>query len=274
MRDHGERTGLVTDPANDKLLLDRKGAVAWVTINNPERRNALSFEMFADLRSVLQRLDDDAAIRVIVISGAGGKAFVSGADISKFETERSSAEQVVAYRDNADRTFDAVRHLATPTIAMIRGWCIGGGVNLAVNCDLRICDENAIFGIPAARLGLGYSLKYVRALVQVVGPAAASEMLLTARHYHASEALRIGLVHHVVQGPLEDFTEACANEIAANAPLTLKQVKKAIEHLSSDPADLGEGAIDRLVDACNASQDYVEGRRAFKERRPPRFQGR
>jgi enoyl-CoA hydratase/carnithine racemase len=257
-----------------KIVLSRTGAVAWIAIDNPERHNAFSSDMFRDMGDLLLELDGDGDVRVVVIRGAGGKAFASGADISRFDAERSSPEQVAAYGKLADRMFDSARNLSKPTIAMIQGWCIGGGLNLALNCDIRICNERARFGIPASKLGLGYSLKNTSAVVEAVGPAAAREMLFSGRHLDAAEALRIGLVQHLVADPVEDFVAPYAEAIARNAPLTIRQMKRAIAEATRSAGERDELAIARLVDDCNASTDYVEGRRAFREKRPPEFRGR
>jgi enoyl-CoA hydratase len=211
----------------------------------------------------------------VVLRGAGGKAFVSGADISKFESERSSKEAIDRYNESVDKANTAIYEFPKPTIAMIQGYCIGGGVGLALCCDLRICADNAKFGVPAAKLGLGYGIKGIRRLANLVGPSMTKEIFFTARHYTAQEALRMGLVNQVVPAAeLESFVKQYAATIAGNAPLTVNSVKRIVGELVKDPADRDLALVDRLVAECFASQDYIEGRRAFMEKRKPNFIGR
>src|SRR5450631_4356149 len=190
----------------DKMLSRKEGGVGTMTFNNPERHNAVSLDMWEAAQGILADFATDKNIRVVVLSGAGGKAFVSGADISKFESERSSKEAIDRYNIAVDKANTAVYEFPKPTIAMIRGYCIGGGVGLAVCCDLRICSDNSKFGIPAAKLGLGYAFPGVKRLVNLVGPAFAKEIFYTARQFDAEEARIMGLVNRVVpQGELEAY---------------------------------------------------------------------
>ncbi len=261
--------------ATDKMLARKDGAIGAMIFNNPERHNAVSLEMWEAVEEILGDFARDPEIRVVVVSGAGGKAFVSGADISKFEKDRSTPESVAHYDAVTDRARDALLNLSKPTIAMIQGWCIGGGMAVALNCDLRICSEDSKFGIPAAKLGLGYGFKSLKALVDVVGPAATKEILFTARHYTAPEALRLGLVHRVVAAAeLESSVRDYAQSIAANAPLTVLAVKRIVGEIVKNPEQRDLALCDRLVAACFGSEDYVEGRRAFMEKRKPAFHGR
>jgi enoyl-CoA hydratase len=259
----------------DKILSAVDGAVAVLTFNNPERHNAMSLEMWQDAADALEALIHDPAIRVIVLTGAGGKAFVSGADISKFESERASAESVMVYNAAVERFSDALLDCPQATIAMIRGYCIGGGLGIAICCSLRIANEHARFAIPAARLGLGYGLENLRRLMNQVGPQFTAEMLFTARQFDAEEAARMGIVNRVVaDAQIEAYVREMAETIAANAPLTIRAVKGILRELLRDPANPDAARCETLVRACFASEDYREGRRAFLEKRKPAFRGK
>jgi enoyl-CoA hydratase len=252
----------------------REGAVGWLIFDNPERRNAVSVEMWQAIPQVLGDFGADAAIRVVVLAGAGDKAFVSGADISQFEKERANAEAVKRYEQIGERAQASIAGFDKPVIAMIRGYCLGGGLNIANLCDLRIAAEDARFGIPAARMGLGYRASSMKKLVDIVGKSAALEIMLTARQFSSAEALAMGLVHKVVPVPeLETATRAYCDMIAANAPLTMGASKRIIREVTKGGA-YDAAACEAWVKACFASEDYIEGRRAFMEKRKPIFKGR
>jgi enoyl-CoA hydratase/carnithine racemase len=252
----------------------REGAVGWLTFDNPERRNAVSLEMWEAIPRVLDDFGSDAAIRVVVLAGAGDKAFVSGADISQFEKERASAEAVKRYEEIGERAQASIAGFDKPVIAMIRGYCLGGGLNVANLCDLRIAAEDARFGIPAARMGLGYRASSMKKLLDIVGKAAALEIMVSARQFSAAEALAMGLVHKVVPVPeLEAATRAYCDMIAANAPLTLRAAKRIIREVTKG-AGYDAAACEAWVRECFASDDYREGRQAFMEKRKPVFKGR
>ncbi len=260
---------------SDKMLKDKTGAIGWMTFNNPERHNAVSLEMWEAAEAILSDFADDDGVRVIVISGSGGKAFVSGADISKFESERASKEAVAHYTATTAKAFAQLDNSHKPTIAMIDGYCLGGGLALAVSCDLRICSSKSQFGIPAARLGLGYAFDGLRRLVGVVGPAFAKEIMFTADRFDASQATTMGLVNRVVPaGDLKGSVTELAETIAGNAPLTVTATKRIIGEIQKDAGERDLEMCRRLVQTCYDSQDYIEGRSAFMEKRKPNFTGR
>jgi len=258
----------------DKMLSRRDGHVAYLIFNNPERHNAVSLDMWAATSQILEIFANDAEVRVVVITGAGGKSFVSGADISKFESERSSLEAVKHYNTIVARANESIAEFPKPTIAMIRGYCIGGGLGLAVCCDLRICSDNSKFGIPAAKLGLGYSYPGVKRLSELVGPSFAKEIFFTARQFDAEEARVMGLVNRVVPtAELESYVKNYADTIANNAPLTVKTAKFIANETMRDESKRNLARCAELVEQCFKSNDYTEGRKAFMEKRKPAFTG-
>jgi enoyl-CoA hydratase len=261
--------------ATDKMMMRKADGIGWMIFNNPERHNAVSLEMWEAAIEIIEDFARDDAVRVIAVRGAGEKSFVSGADISKFESERAREDSVARYDAATENVYTALLTAHKPTIAMIHGYCIGGGANLAVCCDLRICSENAKFAIPAAKLGLGYGYTRVRRLLNVVSPAFAKEIFFTARQFTADEARIMGLVNRVVPGAeLESYVTDYARQITENAPLTVKAIKRIVGEAMKDPADRDLELCDRLVRECFESEDYAEGRRAFAEKRKPVFQGR
>ena len=258
----------------EKLIGRKDGAIGWMIFNNPERRNAVSLEMWRAIPDVLAAFEADPEVRVVVFTGAGERAFVSGADISQFEAERSDSTAEARYSSASAAASAAMAGLSKPSIAMIRGYCIGGGLAVALTCDLRICAEDARFAIPAARLGLGYGFGGVKALIDVVGPAIAKEILFTARHFTAEEALRVGLVNRAVEAEaLEGVVRNYAAMIAANAPLTLRAAKLAAREALRDPEKRRLAEVEAAVAACFDSADFREGRTAFMEKRSPAFRG-
>jgi enoyl-CoA hydratase/carnithine racemase len=259
----------------DKMLARKDGRVGYVIFNNPERHNAVSLEMWAATSRMLDDFARDDEVRVVVLTGAGGKAFVSGADISKFESERATLEATRHYGATVEKAYAGVQEFPKPTIAMIRGYCIGGGLGLAVCCDLRICSDNSRFAVPAAKLGLGYSYAGLRRLIDVVGPAFAREVFFTARQFEAEDARLMGLVNRVVpQGELEGYVKDYAETIAANAPLTVKAVKFIVGQVMKDESERDLARCAEMVEQCFASNDFIEGRRAFMEKRKPAFTGK
>jgi enoyl-CoA hydratase/carnithine racemase len=258
----------------DKMLSRKEGGVGTLVFNNPERHNAVSLEMWEAATSILADFAADNSVRVVVLTGAGGKAFVSGADISKFESERSNKEAIDRYNVTVERANAAIYEFPKPTIAMIRGYCIGGGVGLALCCDLRICSDNSKFGVPAAKLGLGYGFSGIKKLVDVVGPSFAKEIFYTARQFTAAEALQMGLVNRVLPGEeLEKYVKDYADTISGNAPLTIAGVKYIVGQTAKDESQRDMAKSAAMVARCFASNDYIEGRKAFMEKRKPEFTG-
>ena len=265
----------MTISKTEKMVAEKDGSIGWITFNNPARRNAVSMVMWEALRDIVRHFEEDDAILVIVLKGAGDKAFVSGADISEFGEKRSSPETIRIYRQASEKATEALKHAGKPTIAMVRGFCIGGGVSVAMSCDMRIAAEGSKFGVPAAKLGLGYEFKGVRELVDVVGPAFAKEIFFTARQFTAEEALTMGLINRMVpEGRLEAYVREYAETIAANAPLTVSSIKTIVDEVMKDESERDMALCQQVVDRCFNSKDYVEGRTAFMAKRQPNFQGR
>jgi enoyl-CoA hydratase len=259
----------------EKVIVEQSGSIARIIFNQPEKRNAVSLEMWDAVEAALDRFSVDETVRVLIISGAGGKAFVSGADISKFESERSSEVAVARYNDTTRRVYDKVETFPKPTIAQIDGFCVGGGVALAVCCDIRICGSGSNFAIPAARLGLGYGFRGINRLANLIGPAFAKEIFFTARRYNANEAKLMGLVNQVVEdGTVGSAAEEMASMICENAPLTVDAVKYIANQTRMEESQRNLGACEAMVKACFDSEDYIEGRRAFMEKRKPIWKGR
>lgn len=264
-----------TVPSTDKMLSRRDGVIGHIIFNNPERHNAVSLDMWDAVEEILTDFDADQDIRVLVLSGAGGKSFVSGADISKFDKERGSADAVAHYNARIKIVYDRILNFPKPTIAMINGYCIGGGLNLATVCDLRFCSAKSKFGMPAAKLALGYPFHSIQRLVSVIGAPATKDLMFSARHIDAEEAFHVGLVHKLIpEEELEAFVTDYATKIGANAPLTVKSMKFIVGEVLKNPDDRDLDACQDMVTACFASEDYVEGRTAFMEKRKPEFKGK
>jgi len=259
---------------SDKMLSRRDGQVGYVIFNNPERHNAVSLEMWARTAEILDEFARDSDVRVVVITGAGGKAFVSGADVSKFESERASKDATKVYNATVEKANNSIYEFPKPTIAMIRGYCIGGGVGLAACCDLRIASDNSRFAIPAAKLGLGYGFPGLKRLIDIVGPAFAKEIFFTARQFDAEEVRAMGFVNRVVpEAELEAYVKNYADTIAGNAPLTVKAAKFVANEVVREDSKRNLARCAEMVEQCFNSSDYIEGRRAFMEKRKAAFTG-
>lgn len=252
-----------------------EGAVGWLLLHNAKRYNAMSLAMWSDLAEGLDRIDADPDVRVIVVAGADGRNFCAGGDISEFAELRSGPEAMAHYDTVGKGAMTRLRGIAKPTIAMVQGFCLGGGMALAANCDLRIAADDARFGIPAAKRGLSYDYAGLRLLVDLVGPAEAKRMMFTARQFDATEACRMGVVSEVVApDALHEHVLALASEIAANAPLSLSASKFIIDMITRNEGEHDLEACAAQEAACLASEDYAEATRSFLEKRPPAFRGR
>ena len=261
--------------AEGKILASIENGVGRVVFNQPEKRNAMSVNMWEGMGAALDLFAEDASVRCVVLQGAGDKAFVSGADISQFEKVRNNADAQQEY----DRITSAGRvklsNYAKPVIAQIRGFCMGGGLGIAMSTDIRIASDDSQFGIPAAKLSIAYGFDMVRALVDLVGPAHAHMILMTGERFDAKEAERVGLVNKVVPvAELESTVAKLAATMAGNAPLSLTTNKQTVKAVLKDAADRDMAAIRAAMAACFDSADYKEGRRAFMEKRKPAFTGR
>ena len=259
-----------------KLYLERRGAIATITINRPAHRNAISYDMWLELKRLASQINIDDEIRVLIIRGAGGEAFSAGADIAEFEKCRNDSTQARAYSEAFDGALDAIWDLGKPVIAMIQGFCVGGGLELACCADLRIAGEGSRFGIPTARLGVLVGYREMRRLLHLVGVGGASEILLGGKILEAQEALRLGLVTRVVAAAaLEDEVYDTAEDIARMAPMIHRWHKQIMRAVLTNPALAGlTPEQEGLPFACFDTEDFQEGRRAFLEKRSPVFRGR
>ncbi|WP_420563926.1 enoyl-CoA hydratase [Thalassobaculum sp.] len=264
----------MVDTGTEKILAEIRDATGWLTINQPERRNAISLEMWEGISRAITAFAHSVDVRSVVMTGAGDQAFTAGADISQFDKNRADADAADRYAKISRDARQLILDLRKPVIAMIRGFCMGGGLGIAMTADIRIAAEGSTFGIPAARLGIAYDTVNLLRLVRLVGPSKAKEILFTARRYSAEQALDMGLINEVVAPKdLEDTVRVMCAEIAQNAPLSMEASKLTIDELAKVPADIDAAAIQAMVDRCFNSADYKEGRAAFMEKRKPSFTG-
>ena len=260
----------------DKILTSKDGAIGRLVFNNPDKLNAISLEMWEGMGKAMDEFEADPEVRVIVLSGAGGKSFVAGADVSKYEEERMGENAQEHYAQTGEKALSALYNSEKVTIAAIDGWCIGGGISVAVSCDLRYASSKSKFGQPAMRYGIGYRYKSLRRLVDIIGVPASKVMLLGGLQFDAQEAYTKALIGRVLpEGEEFDaFIEKTAASIAGGAPLTAKQVKYTLATILKDPADRDLDRCEELFQVCYASDDSKEGIRAFAEKRRPTFVGR
>ena len=258
-----------------ELKTSIQGGVATVLFSNLPKMNAMSYDMWQAVPKVFAQLDADPAVRLIVCAGDGDKAFISGADISQFEKLRGTVEAQIVYNKAVEDAYLAPMNCTKPVVARIRGICIGGGLGFAAACDLRICSEDSIFRMPAARLGLGYSPTGVRRFMNVLGAANTTDIFMSARKFDAKEALRMGFVSKVVPvADLEKEVAAYTKMVSENAPLTVAAAKYAVQQWLKDEKDRDLAKAMKMVEACFASEDHKEGRKAFMEKRTPEFKGK
>jgi len=263
------------DTGSDQLHAHARDGVGWLTFDNPKRLNALSVGMAEASARAITAFDRDDTVRVIVVTGAGERAFVSGADISEFGERRTDPSARAEYDALLGKAWQVWEMSEKPRIAMINGFCLGGGLALALRCDIRIASDTAQFAIPAARLGLGYGLVGIKKLLSVVNPAFAAEMLFSARRFNADEAYGMGLINRVVAAEvLNDTVSELAGTISRNAPLTIRAARRAIAEAQRPEDAQDTRVVQQLVEACFRSEDYLEGQAAFAAKRPPDFRGR
>jgi enoyl-CoA hydratase/carnithine racemase len=259
----------------DRVKLRLDGPALHIVFDNLARHNALSVDMWGAVPPLLKQAEHDDRVRLVVFSGAGEKAFVSGADISQFEDQRAAKEAVKHYEALAEDALMSIYRFPKPTIACIRGWCIGGGVNVAISCDIRLAASDAVFSIPAARLGLGYRYSALKNLVDLIGVGPAKDLFFTARRIDAAEALRLGLVTRTASvAELPALLDEYVKSIGENAPLTVQAGKAIVGEILKPSPELDMQRCRELIIGCFESEDYAEGRRAFMEKRRPAFKGR
>ncbi len=258
-----------------KILATIEHGVGRLIFNQPEKRNAVSLEMWQGIGDVLENFQENDTVRAVIMSGAGGRAFASGADISEFDQHRANAQQRKQYAEISERGHYWLSHFDKPLVAMIHGFCIGGGLAIALNADVRFATPGSKFGVPAARLGLGYEYAGLAKLARLVGPSSARDIMITARFLETDEALRIGLINFVVaEEELETRVNDYVAQIVRKAPLTVRAAKAAVNAFERYSDLEAARELTKMVDACFDSEDYKEGRLAFAEKRSPDFRGR
>ena len=257
------------------LIVEKRGTVGWIVFNQPAKRNAINGAMWRGIPQAMAQYDADPEVRCVAFRGAGTEAFASGADISEFDEIRAQKSSVAEYDGLLDQVLHSIQDSRKPSVAMIYGFCMGGGLEVALACDLRYCGESAQFGIPAAKLGLAYNIEGHKRLLETVGHARAREIMFLGRRYGADEALAMGLVHRVLpDAELEPYVDDVIQTLCANAPLSIANTKTILEEYVKSSGAPDEGRMRAAIERCAKSADYVEGRRAFMEKRKPRFSGK
>jgi len=258
-----------------KMMSRSEGSVGWMIFDQQAKYNAVTYDMRRAIPEILEKFEKDDEVRIVIVAGAGDKAFISGSDVSQFGEKRSSKDMIKLYDEASEQANSAMQDFPKPLIAMIQGYCLGAGVLTAMLCDFRIAADNSVFGLPPAKLGLGFGFGGVDNLVKLIGPAYASEMLFTGNRYTAEQAMKMGLVNEIVpHTELEQTVVESAEIIALNAPLTIKLLKTSIQNTQLDESQRDMQKVQAQIDACFESEDYQEGRKAFMEKRRPNFKGR
>jgi len=257
------------------LVVEKRGGVGWIVFNQPAKRNAINGAMWRGIPDAMRQFDADPGVRCVAFRGSGTEAFAAGADISEFEKARSKRSAVAEYDDLLDRVLHAIQDSRKPSLAMIHGYCMGGGLEVALACDLRYSGESGQFGIPAAKLGLAYNAEGHKRLLETVGHARAREIMFLGRRYSAAEALAMGMVHRVVaDAELQGFIDEILKDLSENAPLSIANSKTIIEEYVKSSGAPNQKKISAAIARCAKSSDYQEGRKAFMDKRKPRFTGK
>jgi len=258
-----------------RLQVEKRGAVGWIVFDQPAKRNAINGAMWRGIPEAMAKYDADPEIRCVVFRGAGTEAFAAGADISEFDKIRSEQAAVGEYDGLLDRVLHSIQDSRKPSVALIHGFCMGGGLEVALACDLRYCGASAQFAIPAAKLGIAYNVEGHKRLLETVGHARAREIMFLGRRYDAVEGLAMGLVHRVLpDAELDAYVDEVVATLLANAPLAIANSKAILEEYAKATGAPDAAAMHRAIERCVQSDDYKEGRRAFMEKRKPRFTGR
>ena len=257
-----------------KLTVEKRGAVGWIVFDQPEKKNAINGAMWRGIPEAMARFDADAQVRCVAFRGAGTEAFAAGADISEFEKIRAGRGAVSEYDGLLDRVLHSIQDSRKPSVALIHGFCMGGGLEVALACDLRYSGTSAQFGIPAAKLGIAYNVEGHKRLLETVGHARAREIMYLGRRYGAAEALAMGLVHRVLpDGELAAFVDGVIATLLENAPLSIANSKTILEEYAKASGAADHERMAAAIERCAKSEDYQEGRRAFMEKRKPQFRG-